>query len=171
MMFPINRKRASWQPTAEQESRAFITNSSAAADSLWTISQNIFISAMFYQNITSPADLQRIKTLYANAWNSSWDAAYLTGQLVQLNLTFLEGWNPAGGVDAGPGTWNIQAHALLLQQGSPEAGNVRLTVQAVVLSNAGGSKQAAVYTPQRSESAFILAVACVRSAFTQALIW
>jgi hypothetical protein len=126
---------------------------------------------MFYQNISTPADFQKVKALYAGSWNSSWDAAYLAGKLVQLNLTFLEGWNPAGGVDAGPCSWNIQAHALLLQQGSPAAGNVKLTVQAVRLSNAGGSKQAAVYTPQRSESAFILAMACVRSAFTQALIW
>lgn len=90
---------------------------------------------------------------------------------MELDLTFANGWNPAGGTNAGPGTWNIQAHALLLQQGSPEAGDVKLSVEGVALSNAGGSPQVAVYTPQRSESAFILAIACMRSAYTQALIW
>jgi hypothetical protein len=39
MMFPVNRNRSIWQATAEQESRAFLTDANAAADSLWTISQ------------------------------------------------------------------------------------------------------------------------------------
>lgn len=170
-MFPTNRQRATWQPTAQAEARLLLTDLQTAQDSVWTIAQNIFTSSLFFKNITSAKDLTRVKQLYPKTWKSEWTAAFAQGRLVELDFMYLNGWNPAGGENAGRGTWNIACHALMVQIGSPETGDVKLRVVAVVLANAGGSTETAVYTAQRSESAFILALACVRSAFTQHLIW
>lgn len=53
----------------------------------------------------------------------------------------------------------------------PKGQSVMLRAVAAVLGNAGGSTATAVYTPARSRTAFILAMACVRAAYTLHVIW
>jgi hypothetical protein len=98
------------------------------------------------------------------------------GRLAELDLTFVSGWRPQGSsIDAANGGgWVIAAHALLqLRADAATGGAVGLRVMALVLSDADGGPGAAaqVYTPARSKTAFILAMACMRAAYTTQIIW
>ncbi|KAI8462406.1 MAG: hypothetical protein J3K34DRAFT_397774 [Monoraphidium minutum] len=170
MVFPSNRGRQAWMAAAQAEARAMLTDATAAADSLWQIAQTIFSSAFFFKNVTSDAsNIARLKAIYGANWDVAWEDMSKAGTLVELDLMWLNGYAPAG--DFGPGSWNVAAHALLKAVGAAKKGNLKLRVVALVLGNAGGSNKTEVYTPARSETAFIAAMMAMRATYNQHIIW
>jgi hypothetical protein len=149
------------------------TLASVAQDTVWLQNQVVTGATFYFKNVTAPADLARVKALYGEWWNSRWESLAAQGDLVELDLMFMNGWNPAGSASAGPGTWNIAAHALLQFVDSRHlpAADISLRVVGVVLGNSGGSTDTQVYTLQRSRTAFMLAIAAVRAAQDQMFTW
>jgi hypothetical protein len=172
-LFPLKRNMSSVGDLAKAEARAFLTNSTAAADSLWEVAQNSFIQGAWYKNVTA-AEVPRMKELYGADWTPEFDALVAAGKLTQMDFTLYEGLV----LTAGNSAWAVAAHGL--SEYVPiydDAGNlqrVKMTVKAVRLSNAPDSAdpfEYAVYTPEKSESAFNLAMLALRSALITTSIW
>ncbi|KAG1658178.1 hypothetical protein FOA52_006939 [Chlamydomonas sp. UWO 241] len=173
MMYPSTRERQEWQPAAMQQAMEFFTNVTAAQDSLWMVAQQLYASSIYFKNASSAADVARMQTLYGDAWEDSWTELAAAGDLVEMDFMWLNGMgaSPIPIAKGGPATWNIACHVVMQYIGSVEGGNVSLRVVATVLGNARGSTETAAYSPAQSETAFILAMQCVRTAFMQHLIW
>ena len=172
-LYPLKRNMSSVGDIAKAEARAYLTNATAAADSLWEVAQNAFIQGAWYKNVTA-AEVPRMKQLYGADWTPEFDALVAAGKLVQMDFTLYEGLVLTPNNSA----WSVAAHGLselvpiFDEQGNTE--RVKMTVKAVRLSNAPESASpfdSAVYTPAKSESAFNLAMLAMRSALITTSIW
>eukprot|EP00775_Hariotina_reticulata_P009399 gene9399-9563_t len=172
-MYPTTRGRAPYGRAAQAAAQQMFVLPSVAQDTVWLEHQSVPSATFYFKNVTGPADLARVKALYGEWWNSRWDNLAARGDLVELDLMFMNGWNPRGSASAGPGTWNIAAHALLqfVDARWLPAADVVLRVVGVVLGNSGGSTDTQVYTLQRSRTAFTLAITAVRAAHEQLFTW
>ncbi|KAL4531737.1 hypothetical protein Ndes2526B_g04167 [Nannochloris sp. 'desiccata'] len=172
-LYPLKRNMSSVGDIAKAEARAYLTNSTAAADSLWEVAQNSFLQGAWYKNVTA-AEVPRMKELYGADWTPEFDALVAAGKLTQMDFTLYEGLVLTPNNSA----WAVAAHGLSEYVPTFDAdGNlqrVKMTVKAVRLSNAPESAdpfESAVYTPEKSESAFNLAMLALRSALITTGIW
>eukprot|EP00775_Hariotina_reticulata_P008907 gene8907-9084_t len=169
-MYPTTRGRAAaYGRAARAAAHRMFALPSAAQDSIWLQHQFVTSNTFYFKNLTTPANVTRVKKMYGKWWISRWNSLAARGDLVELDLMFTNGWNPGGSASAGPGTWNVAAHALLQFVDSRQlpAADVTLRVVGVVLGNSGGSTDTEVYTFKRSPTAFTLAIAALRVASWQ----
>jgi hypothetical protein len=54
-----------------------------------------------YSNVTTTEDLSRLQQQYDVHWQLEWSQLAAAGKLVELDLMWVNGWNPKGDVNAG----------------------------------------------------------------------
>lgn len=150
------------QASHKRKAQAVFTSVAAAADSFWELDQIAWGSPLFYHNV-SRSDLPRLRKLYGAKWQRGWESLVNTGDLVELDHTWVEGLPPSE-------RWNAAAHVLLRYMKSK--GRVWLRAFAIRLSNVADNPSAyEVYTPQQSNTAFIRACVVTRSVITMAQLF
>jgi len=173
---------------------AFDSAKGAATATIDTM-QTAYSTVIFFRNVTSKHRLRQLEELYGS---SEWEplgteAIAAAGDLVEVDLMYMQGVKstapPAGGADGGP-WWNVAAHALFRVVGGNTRSldlddfpggdkpakvakhDVSFEPVAILLSNQPKDPKAKlVYTPAKSESAYILAALALRQAAMQAAIW
>lgn len=160
--YPSSRNISMAQPEAVDDAVSFFSSVTAAADSLWRVSQTAHSFLFHFHNVSTQADLDRVMALYEDEWQGFWTSAYRQGNLVELDMTWMEGITST--------KWNVVPHALL--QYVNDGGSVSLRVMAVRLSNEQADPYAyQVYTLKKSRTAFMQALMAARSAISFSLIY
>eukprot|EP00798_Chlamydomonas_sp_ICE-L_P024603 gene24603-10221_t len=173
MMYPQNRGLGPFIPQVQAEARLIYTDVNAAADSLWIVNTQVYAPMLWYKNITTPAEIERLQEIYGDKWDPEWEELAPRGDLVGFDLMFYNGMGT--GPSGNPmDRWNIACHCMMRYMEEPaQYGGIRVPVRviAVLLGNVDGSADTELFTPELSETAFILAMSAVRSAYTAAMIW
>eukprot|EP00798_Chlamydomonas_sp_ICE-L_P017220 gene17220-23542_t len=172
-MHPSNRGLSSFIPEGQRQARLFYTDVDVAADSLWIVNTQVYAPMLWYKNITTSSEIERLQVMYGDKWNPEWEELAAQGDLVGFDLMWYNGMGtgPSGNPDD---RWNIACHCIMQYMEDPAEYRgvpALLRVKAVLLGNANGSTDTELFTPELSESAFILAMSAVRNAYTTALIW
>lgn len=68
-MVPSSRGRSAYRSIAEKEARQLFTSLTAAHDSLWNTAHSPFGGTLFFKNVTTAADVSRMKQLYGRYWS------------------------------------------------------------------------------------------------------
>eukprot|EP00798_Chlamydomonas_sp_ICE-L_P019416 gene19416-26073_t len=173
LMHPQNKGLGPFTRQVQAEARQLYTDVNAAADSLWLVNTQVYAPTLWYKNITTPAEIERLQEMYGDKWDPEWEELAARGDLVGFDLLFYNGMGT--GPSGNPmDRWNNACHCMMRYMEEPaqyRGSRVPVRVIAVLLGNVDGSTDTELFTPELSETAFILAMSAVRSAFTAAMIW
>ena len=167
---------------------AFASAKGAAQATIDTM-QTAYSTTLFLRNVTSNQRLAELRNLYGAAeWvKLGANAIAARGDLVEVDLMYTQGFNSTA--SKGP-WWNVAAHALFHVKGGKGGSGADLGPSdddqpaslvsqkvvyepvAILLSNQPSDPHARlVYTPAKSESAYIIAALALRQVAAQTSIW
>jgi len=186
----------SYRAVSLELTREAFASAQEATDATIDTMQTSYSTTLFMKNVTSKKRLRQLAELYgADEWEPlGAEAIAAAGDLIEVDLMYLQAVvSTAPPAHEGDGPWwNVAAHALFRvvdgggrkldlphHDSSPDQPfvpifkhSVSFKPVAILLSNQPSNPGAKlVYTPEKSESAYILAAMAVRQAAIQTAIW
>lgn len=227
----------SYRPIAARQAEQAFGSAAGAAQAVFDSQQTAYASVLFLKNVTrsaAPGRLADLQALYGAEWQADWTTIAAAGNLVEVDLTYVQGMMSSRPDQA---WWNVAAHGLFAARteavpckaslakkgGDASAAKAKDAVDAAIADikaglGAGGDKAAKlaalmdikadveadvkaalagggcgrtvldpvairlsnqpsapgtalVYTPQKSETAYVVAALALRQAITQTAIW